>query len=241
MQFGGSFGQYNTSSPFFISKTARDWNSDFFFRFGLNNKTELNIGIGLARMAGFSSQNIIPHFYNPYVHFSHPTRFNSLNAGIRHTFFNESDHDFSLAVLVLGNLNKTGRLGIVNEYGYTLGLLGAKQIGSRISATGNIGLQHNDSWTGPELYYVVNFAFDLGYNTGLFVETKNQTVLADNSEMQQWYNSGMYWKLTPNFMLDFYGGYNRFLSGNFSENYLFGAVGLSWKIKAIATKKPVAP
>jgi len=239
-QFGGSFGQYTSGRASFYPQTAYDRNSDYFFRFGLSHKTEVNLGFGLAQMRGAALGNY-PPFYTEYIHFSHPTRLNNLSVGLRHTFFTEAEKDYALGILVQLNSAYNQSFAGLGEYGYILSLLGSKQIGSRISSSANVGLQHKDAWTGPELFYVVNLAFDLGNNLGLFVETKNEAVLIDQPDLIQWYNSGLYWKLTPNFMLDVYGGYNRAVGSRFNENYWYAAMGLSWKIKAIATRKKVAP
>lgn len=243
MQFGGSFGQYFPDNYAWLIDRydLQEWQNDYFFRFGLNEKTEVDFGLTLLSAKGIDQNTFRPPYYAPYARFSHPNRLNDIRAGLRHTFFTEDERDFSLGMLLLGNMqpsysNAPGSLG------YVFGLLGAKQIGRRISATGNIGFQHRSSFVGPELFYVVNFAFDLGNNLGVFVETKNESVLIDRPDMVQWFNSGLYWKLTPNFMLDLHGGNQRTVTdAQFSERYWYAALGLSWKIKAIATKKPKTP
>ena len=235
LQFGGSFGSYYRGSGFRSNYSARDWNSNYFLRFGINATTEINVGLELNRQQNRNGDLASPIGLQPRL--SNPTRINGIRAGIRHSFFTEDDHDFSLALLVLLSNNQSG-FGQLGSYGYWVNLLGAKQISNRIAATGNIGIQHKSSFTGPELNYVVNFSFDMGYNMGLFLEAKNEAVLFEQENIIQWYNSGLFWKLTPNFMLDLHGGYNRTFSGSFSEKYWYGAMGISWKIKAIATKKP---
>ncbi len=242
MQFGGSFGHYGILPRNNAYQPTQDRQGDYFFRFGLNRRTELDLGFSLLSTQGLDP-NLIRFGYTPFPQrFSHPTRFDSFRAGLRHTFFTEAERDFSLGILLLGTVDFNPTPGPANAYGYVFGLLGAKQIGSRISATGNIGLQHQNSFVGPEFFYVVNFAFDLGNNLGVFVETKNESVLIDRPDLVQWFNGGLYWKLTPNFMLDLHGGNQRLVSNRlYSESYWYAALGLSWKIKAIATKKPVTP
>lgn len=242
LQFGGSFGQYGILPSNNAYQSTQERQGDYFFRFGLNRRTELDLGFSLLSTQGLDP-NVIRFGHTPFPQrFSHPTRFDSFRAGLRHTLFTESERDFTLGLLVLGNVKPSQAVNAANEYGYILGLLGAKQIGSRISATGNIGFQHKDSFLGPELFYVVNFAFDLGNNLGVFVGTKNESVLIDRPDMVQWFNSGLYWKLTPNFMLDLHGGNQRSVSNTlYSERYWYASLGLSWKIKAIATKKPLSP
>lgn len=241
MQFGGRFGQYFPDA-WGASYDLQEWQQDYLFRFGVNKKTEIDFGFSLLKTNGVPTNAILPAIYTPYLRYSHPTRLNGLQAGLRHTFFTENERDFSLGMLLIGKTNYGSWSGRLDQFGYVLGLLGAKQISRRISATGNIGFQHKSSFTGPELFYVVNFAFDLGNNLGVFVETKNESVLLDRPDMVQWFNSGLYWKITPNFMLDLHGGNSRDVGSAFyGERYWYAALGLSWKIKAIATKKPVAP
>jgi hypothetical protein len=242
LQFGASLGQYGLKPNLNIYEPTQDRSSDYFFRFGLNRRTELDLGFSLLSTQGLDP-NMMRPAYTPYtLRFSHSTRFESFRVGVRHTFFTEEERDFTLGMLLLSNTRLSQNANLANEYGYIMGLLGAKQIGSRISATGNIGLQHQNSFVGPEFFYVVNFAFDLGNNLGVFVETKNESVLIDQPDLVQWFNSGLYWKLTPNFMLDLHGGNRRNVSNTqYSDIYWYAALGLSWKIKAIATKKPKTP
>jgi hypothetical protein len=233
--------------------------SSFFFRFGVSANTEIHLASTYSAFRRTLSGPVVglintdPNYYPA----NYNSRWNNLQLGGRHTLLNE-------------NLQDPFSLGIIGSYTHLaapdysrhldangnaqLGLLASKQISNGIAALGNIGLNQpfGGSINQPNVYYVVNFSFDLGKNLSSYFETRQDFLTADGGGNVSNFNSGLVWKLTPNFQLDVYGGYIRtdlllravvpvigpvFPSAS-RENYWFLAGGLSWKIKALPTKSP---
>jgi hypothetical protein len=185
-----------------------------------------------------------PPFAHPYLLRPRQQQF-----GFRHTFMSEgSEHDYSLGLI--GSFVRRGA-PLHSRYrdgnGLQLGLLASKKVSKNIQALGNIGINWGDPGTAPDLYYIVNFAFDLGKNIGLFVESKQEIFFSGAGDSFTLLDGGFTWLLAPNFQLDLYGGWSQFLSAyvqgnNFfgptplRESYGFVALGLSWKIKSLPSR-----
>lgn len=253
-QTGGvlNAGEYKSQS----STSGRRNQSNLFARFGLNNRTEIHLA---ATLDGFTQTNFFRPGTNlgpdelsiPYA--SVPgLSINNLQLGLRRNVLAESRNNaFDLGYIASFTLNSaplTTRFSSGNNL--QLGLLAGKSINHRIAALGNIGTNWNLTNQLPELYYLVNFAFNLGKNVGFFVETKNNQFFQGDGGHAALFDGGFTWLLAPNFQLDLFGGWSQthqllpnrgagpFVYGPaLRENFWFISGGVSWKIKALPSKK----
>jgi hypothetical protein len=257
IQLGQEFGTLNAAQyAAQLSATGQVNQTNLFMRFGLNPRTEIHLASTLDQ---FSANNIylglLPpgatefvDAYNQAPGFST----NNLQFGLRHNVLAESRNNaFDLGIIGSFTLNSaplTTRFSSGNNL--QLGLLAGKSIGNRVAALGNIGTNWSLNNQLPELYYLVNFAFDLGKNVGFFVETKNNQFFQGDGGHAALFDGGFTWLLAPNFQFDLYGGWSQthqllpnrgpgpFVYGPaLRENYWFIAGGVSWKIKALPSKK----
>lgn len=257
LQLGQESGVLNAGE--YRSQTSASGNrnqSNLFVRFGLNNRTELHLAASLDRFTQSSllrpTANLGPdELSTPYASTPGFT-LNNLQFGLRHNVLAESRNNaFDLGIIGSFTLNSaplTTRFSGGNNL--QLGLLAGKSIGNRVAALGNIGTNWNLNNQLPDLYYLVNFAFDLGKNVGFFVETKNNQFFQGDGGHAALFDGGFTWLLAPNFQFDLYGGWSQthqllpnlgpggFVYGPaLRENYWFIAGGVSWKIKALPSKK----
>ncbi|MFN3528804.1 MAG: hypothetical protein ACK417_02650 [Bacteroidia bacterium] len=230
--------------------------SSFFLRYGLSARTELHVGATIDRFRRISYFPEPPEIsiwpVNPLYPASYRGMVNNLQFGFRHTLMTEgAKHDFSLGLIGSYVHNASPLHSRYRDgNGLQLGLLASKKVSKNIRALGNIGINWGDPGAAPDLYYVVNFAFDLGKNIGLFVETKQEVFFSKPGDSFTLLDGGLTWLLAPNFQLDLYGGWSQFLTtnllqGNFfgplalRESYGFVALGLSWRIKALPSKPKI--
>jgi len=250
LEAGALNGQDNTSGR---RASGDAFHSNYFFRLGITDRTELHFGATIDRFRRISYFPEPPEVSiwptNPLYPASFSGQLNNLQFGFRHTFMSEgSEHDYSLGLI--GSFVRRGA-PLHSRYrdgnGLQLGLLASKKVSKNIQALGNIGINWGDPGTAPDLYYIVNFAFDLGKNIGLFVESKQEIFFSGAGDSFTLLDGGFTWLLAPNFQLDLYGGWSQFLSAyvqgnNFfgptplRESYGFVALGLSWKIKALPSR-----
>lgn len=250
LEAGALNGQENTNGR---RASGQAMHSNYFFRLGITDNTELHFGATIDRFRRISYFPDPPEVsiwpVNPLYPASFRGQLNNLQFGFRHTFMAEgATHDFSLGLI--GSYVHNGA-PLHSRYrdgnGLQLGLLASKTVSNNIQALGNIGINWSDPGMAPDLYYIVNFAFDLGKNIGLFVETKQEILFSRPGASFSLLDGGLTWLLAPNFQLDLYGGWSQFLTtdllqGNFfsqfalRESYGFVALGLSWKIKALPSR-----
>jgi len=257
MQLGHEFGTLNAAQyAAQLSATGQVQQTNLFLRFGLNPRTEIHLASTLDRFSASNGYRMPllaadPNFVQAYNEIPSLSA-NNLQFGLRHNLLSESRDDaFNLGYIASFTLNSaplTTRFGGGNNL--QLGLLAGKSINNRIAALGNIGTNWSLSKQLPELYYLVNFAFNLGKNVGFFVETKNNQFFQGDGGHAALFDGGFTWLLAPNFQFDLYGGWSQTHQllpnqgpGPFAygpalrENYWFIAGGVSWKIKALPSKK----
>lgn len=262
MQVGQRGGRLQGSS--LATDTYAEGNpsqTQLMLRFGLSNKTEVSLG---ATRMGFNRTTyeslafpntlikLLPVTYYPN---SFEGRWNNLQLGLRHTLMDEMQgKPFSLGLS--GNYTHLSSADFSRNLDYQgnvqLGILGSKILSHRVYAMGNIGLnQPIGALVGsPNIYYLVNFAFDLGKNLGTFFETRQDFLTNDGGGDVSAFHTGLSWKLTPNFQFDLSGGFIRtnmmienpfrtspiIFSDASKERYWFVGGGVSWKIKALPSK-----
>lgn len=233
-------------------------------RFGLTNKTEVQLG---ATRMGFelntrqripivTPANWVPGLYYPD---SYSGRWNNLQLGLRHTLMDEmQEKPFSLGLS--GSYTQLSSADFSRNLDYPgnvqAGILGSKILSQRVYALGNIGLNQpiGAIVSSPNIYYLVNFAFDLGKNLGTFFETRQDFLTNDGGGNVSTFHTGLSWRLTPNFQFDLSGGFIRsnmmienafrinsiIFSDASKERYWFVGGGVSWKIKALPSKQAKA-
>lgn len=229
-------------------------------RFGLTNKTEIQLG---ASRMGFNrttfeplpSANLIDWAPTNYFPNSYSGRWNNLQLGLRHTLMDET-HNKPFSLGFIGSYTHQASADYSRQRDMTgnvqLGLLGSKSLSHRVNALGNIGLNQPIGVLvpAPNLYYLVHFDFDLGKNLYTFFETRQDFLTSDGGGNVSIFNTGISWRLTPNFQFDLFGGYARtdmlienllrttpLIFPNASrEHYWFVGGGVSWKIKALPSK-----
>jgi hypothetical protein len=257
MQLGQAFGNLNAAQySAQLSASGQNRQSNLFFRFGLSQKTEIHLGSTLDQ---FSATNIytglLPPGSNEFLDAYNEIpslSANNLQLGLRHNLLSES-RDHALSLGLIGSYTQRWQpphSRFRNGNNLQLGLLASKTIGNRINALGNIGGNWGLANQAPELYYLVNFGFDLGKNFGCFFETRNEILFQGDGGSFSLINGGFTWLLAPNFQFDLFGGWaqthqllpnlgpGRFVYGPaLRENYWFVSGGVSWKIKALPSKK----
>lgn len=257
IQLGHEFGALNAAQyAVQLSAAGQVQQTNLFLRFGLSQRTEIHLASTLDR---FSASNIylglLPPGSNEFLDAYNQIpslSANNLELGLRHNLLSSArSKAFDLALISSLSLNSaptTTRFGGGNNL--QIGLLAGKSISNRIAALGNIGTNWSLNNQLPELYYLVNFAFDLGKNVGFFVETKNNQFFQGDGGHAALFDGGFTWLLAPNFQFDLFGGWVQthqllpnlgpgpFVYGPaLRENYWFVSGGVSWKIKALPSKK----
>ncbi len=257
-QQGGWLSGTNLGNSSFAEGNPSQTN--LLLRFGLSNRTEMQLG---ASRMGFNrttfeplaGANLIDWAPGNYFPNSYNGRWNNLQLGLRHTFMDETQNKpFSLGFI--GNYTHQASADYSRQRDMAghvqLGLLGSKILSHRVSALGNIGVNQPIGVVvpRPNPYYLVHFDFDLGKNLYTFFETRQDFLTSDGGGNVSMFNTGLSWRLTPNFQFDVFGGYVRtdMLVENpgrntpiifpyaSREHYWFVGGGVSWKIKALPSK-----
>lgn len=261
MQVGQRGGWLNGTN--FTNNTyakGRPSQSNLMLRFGVSAKTEVYVGV--TRM-GFNrttyepliGSNLIDWIPGNYYPNSFSGRWNNWQLGLRHTLMDETQETpFSLGLTGSYTHEASADYSRQNDLpgNVQLGLLGSKSLSKSVAALGNIGINQpiGGSINVPNVYYVVNFTFDMGKNLGCFFETRQDYLSSDGGGNVSTFDAGLTWKLAPNFQFDLFGGHTRtdMFIENFAptslvmftaasrEGYWFLAGGLSWKIKALPSK-----
>ncbi len=234
--------------------------TNLMLRFGLNNKTEVQLGVtrmGFSRttLEPLPGANLIDWAAGDYFPADYSGRWNNFQLGLRHTLLDETQNKpFSLGLI--GNYTHQASADYSRQNdlpgNVQLGILGAKALSNKVSALGNIGINQPIGGVAntPNIYYLVNFGFDLGKNLGTFFETRLDYLTSDGGGTVNTFDAGLAWKITPNFQFDLFGGFVRtdmliesvprnnllIFPDASREHYWFLAGGVSWKIKALPTK-----
>lgn len=223
----GQIQRYNGFNP--IVDKALSNNVNTLFRFGISQKTELNIGFTADQRQyapGYGTVLFPPPNLNPYS-----LGIRQIDIGARHTFFTSNEKDFDLGILAWAQLNTDPYMQNTFQH-YRLALLMGKEISRKMALTANFGLNWNSTQRIPDVYVITNISRQLGNNFNVFGEIKTDINLSANGYTQHLLDGGFSWMLAPNFLLDIYGGWSRDAITFQVNNYWFGALGLSWKIKA---------
>jgi len=246
----GNYGQQTSAN-------ARLAQTQLFLRFGLNAKTEVHLASTLDRFTRTSivrsfAQNAPPTSLPELYSSDLDLRANNLQIGFRRNLWSETrKHAFDLGLIgSYTHRDQPAHSRYRDGNNLQLGLLASKSISNRISALGNIGSNWSVTNQLPELYYLVNFAFDLGKNFGCFFETKNNILFQGDGGSFTLIDGGFTWLLAPNFQFDIFGGWSQLhqllpnegpgllvFGPALRENYWFITGGISWKIKALPSKK----
>jgi hypothetical protein len=208
-------------------------NSNTLFRMGITQKTEFNFGFTADQRRLVPREGIGPLPLPPLRPFNWGIR--QFDVGARHTFFTSNEKDYDLGMLAWVQFN-TDPITQNRFLRFRLALLLGKEISSKMNFTGNFGMNWDSNFATPDLYVIANLSRQLGNNFNVFGELKTDFNLAINGTTQHLLDGGFSWMLAPNFLLDIYGGWTRNSQLLRVENYWFGALGLSWKIKALPSQ-----
>lgn len=204
-------------------------NAITLFRVGITQNTEINIGFTADQRRITPREGIGPlplPALSPY-----PFKIRQIDVGARHTFFTSNEKDFDLGILAWAQLN-TDPYTQNTFQNYRLALLMGKEISRKMDLTANFGINWNSTQRTPDVFVIANVSRQLAYNFNVFGELKTDINLSAYGYTQHLLDGGFSWMLAPNFLLDIYGGWTRDAFTFHNNNYWFGALGLSWKIKA---------
>ena len=115
-------------------------------------------------------------------------------------------------------------------------LMAQKSVFRWMNVTANLGVYKSDAEAQAAAFGVINIAFNLGENIGLFIEDKETINFENNSFTERLLDGGLSWLLAPDFQVDLYGGWVRQSAFNRISESVFINGGISWRIKAKPTK-----